>query len=100
MKNSEQEKMYCIIEEWQKDKISKAEICRRYNISRSRFFYWLYKYQKKDEKNGKQEKFIPIEVIKPIGTIPQIKIVYPNQVTVIIDNNHDLNFIKQLINII
>ena len=96
MKLSVQNKMFGIIQEWQTEKLSRAEICRKHNISKSQFFYWLYKYQKT---KTPEEKFVPIEIIKPEKTLSQIRILYPNQVTVIVENICDLNLIKQLINL-
>jgi transposase-like protein len=97
MKQLQQDKMYGIIQEWQTQKLTKAEICQRHNISKSQFFYWLCKFRKT---HNREEKFIPLEITAPVNLAQTIRILYPNQVTVIIENAGDVSMIKQLINII
>jgi len=97
MNHLQREKMFDIIQEWQTQKLSRAEVCRKHNISKSQFFYWLYKFQ--NTKNP-EEKFIPVEITKTENSSARVRILYPNRVTVIVEDAGDLNFIKKLINLV
>lgn len=55
-----QQKMFDIIEQWNKSDLPIKEFCIQRQIANATFHYWLKKYRNKDE--GKSAAFIPIRV--------------------------------------
>ena len=62
-----QQKMFGVIEEWNKSSLPIKEFCIQHQIANATFHYWLKKYRNKDQQ--KPAEFIPVRV-KEIPTGP------------------------------
>jgi hypothetical protein len=55
-----QQKMFGVIEEWNKSSLPIKEFCIHNQIANATFHYWLKKYRNKDQQ--KAAEFIPVRV--------------------------------------
>lgn len=62
-----QQKMFGVIEEWNKSNLPIKEFCIQHQLANATFHYWLKKYRNKDLQNP--TGFIPVRV-KEITTGP------------------------------
>ena len=96
------------MEKWQASGLSQLEFCKRENLSKSTFGYWLKKYRKekgqpKPSRKKTVKAFIPVEVSKtmevPVLSNGQIQITYPNGVKVRCPASINMHQLKTLISI-
>lgn len=102
------EQMYLAIEKWQASGLTQLQFCKREDLSKSTFGYWLKKYRKEKVQpkpsRGKPVKtFIPVEVsrtlVPPVQDVEQLEITYPNGVKVSCSESINVHQLKTFINI-
>jgi len=93
---TKQEKMFHLIEERIKLGCTIKHICKKYNISPLCYGYWQQKYKKF---HNSVSEFISVQLPESKIHSSCIKIVYPNNVSVEIENCDNIQLVKQLINI-
>jgi len=94
MRLEKQERMFCLVEQWQASQMIQKEFCRHYQIKLSTFGYWNTRYRRscKEPTGG----FVRIDTC---GGQPQgMQIIYPNGVRVSV-GSHDAGLIGQLIHL-
>jgi transposase-like protein len=98
--NIKQKKMFSIVKQYNKGKLTTQQIFQQYSITKNSLKYWRNKYAA--QQAGTHENtnvFLPItlepEPQEQIAT--QLKITYPNGVVINIPNQNDLKLIQQLI---
>jgi len=103
------EQMYLAKEKWQSSGLTQLQFCKRENLSKSTFGYWLKKYRKeqgqpKPSREKPVKAFIPVEVPKtmevPVLGNGQIEITYPNGVKVSCPESINVHQLKSLISIL
>lgn len=98
---SRQDQMFSIVEQYLKGGQIIKDICQQYNITRQSFYYWFKKYKELHPGNSSENKFIPVKIITPSERkSPCITIVYPNKVSITIQENSDVQFIKSLVTLL
>jgi len=102
MVSDKQQKMFGIIKEWKNNDLTISELCKKHNITKDSFSYWNKKYNKIQNNKSVSNKveFIPLKILQPQIAKNLLTIVFPNQVSVIIENSEDINLVKKLINLI
>jgi len=98
MESNRQEKMFAIVEERIRTNSPITELCKKHTITKDSFGYWNEKYKRLHTIS--KSDFIPVKIAIPLPIKSGIKIIYPNQVEIIIEHLQDMNLVKQLINLI
>jgi len=102
-RHKNQDRMFNIVEEYLQKNISVTEIIKKHQITRQSFTYWREYYLKHQGHKPTEGSFIKFQVdsekeeVRTQSTM--IKIIYPNMVTLVLENTKDLFLIKQLINL-
>ena len=97
-----QEEITLAIDMWKESGLTKAQFCKRENISRNTFKYWQSRYRQVQVPIKKHKGFIPLEVTEPtqpdfIVDSACITISYPNGVQVQCPMNINDKQLKSLI---
>jgi len=96
MTKTKQEKLFDLIEERMRMGCTIVHICKKHNISPFIFGYWQRKY---NNNHKAVSEFIPVNFPESKATGKCLKIVYPNSVTIEIENCDNFQLVKQLINL-
>jgi hypothetical protein len=90
-----QQKMFSVIEEWNKSSLPIKEFCIQHQIANATFHYWLKKYRNKDQQ--KPDVFIPVRV-KPITPGPVFaELSFPDGRKFTFYQSLDSSFVKTLL---
>jgi hypothetical protein len=92
-------KMLGMIEEWQKSGVSKKEFCINHEIAQWKFYYWLKRYNQKE--NNEPGHFVPVRTgkKKPVQTTG-LEIQYPNGVKLMLPAGTGIQIIRAMIGLI
>ena len=100
-----QEEILLAVDMWKESGLTKAEFCKRENISPNTLKYWQRRYKHiRDKPRVLNDKFIPVEVPGPkVPDIPgedigNITITYPNGIQVSCPLTINDNQLRSLIN--
>jgi len=91
--------MLQMIEEWQKSGICKKEFCETHQIAQWKFYYWLKRYNQKE--NNEPRHFVPVRTgkKKPVQT-SGLEIQYPNGVKLVLPAGTGIQVIRAMIGLI
>ncbi len=93
--NSERKtQMFLIVEEWQSSSATKKDVCSKYNLNISCFYYWLKKYRASSVFSNFIELKPKIEIPNREATI---KFTFSGEVSADVPREIAINFMHQLI---
>lgn len=96
--------IYALIDLWRSSDKSQKQICNEAGFPYSNFKYWIRKQKAEQALSNnkpvvdKEAGFIPVTVDKNID-FEELRICYPNGVSVVCSNSIALNQLKELINL-
>ncbi len=93
--NSERKtQMFLIVEEWQSSSATKKDVCSKYNLNISCFYYWLKKYRISTAPSD----FIELKPkIPTLSKSQTIKLTFSGKVSADVPSDIAINFMYQLI---
>jgi hypothetical protein len=97
-KQSRAEEMFTMIKISQESGMSKKAYCEQQGLALSNYYYWQKRYRA--SQHPTQGKFIPLNVVQGIDSLPQIEICYPNGVRLRLPQSIELSVIRSMIGII
>lgn len=86
------EDMFALVEKYLNGSQTQTDFCRDYNLSLSKFAYWLKKYRESQKAPG----FIPLKFKQP-SIMGDTRIELPNGIAIIFNGSINTAFIAELI---
>jgi hypothetical protein len=93
-KEAHKKQMLKMVKECQESGQTKKDWCTEHQIPLHIFYYWQKIYLQKETN---VDDFIPLRIFKP--QIPQLRIKYPNDVEILIDQSISPETLRMLINL-